>query len=215
MINHVLTFLALFALGPLVELGIKQWGRRSALAFPWSGTALGLVLAIVGSLIRAGSDATSRSNGDGAQFAMSLLGLVISVVTGLTVAAAWRAIDDARHAAEIAEKSATVVDQRLREVEFQTRRVAAYTEALERLRRLGERTECRNQRILRAEVVSLFKRDTVDELAATAEDLVSNEDIGREIGPEGFRYIEFLLSRFEFSKPARRALYQLLSEAER
>jgi hypothetical protein len=206
MISHILLFFALFAIGPLIEAATRLWRVDDPRPFvPWSGIALGLVFGIGGIIVRlSGPDSAGAAGGsDNHSFALSLLGLVISVVTGLTVASAWRAIDDAGKAAKMVKDSGTAIEKDMLDFGFHFRRMAAYLEARDRAREFVDRDDCRDRGILRGEVISLFVHDETDGLVRAIENRITRLEIAREIGPEGVRFLEFVEDKCPMSRADR------------
>lgn len=182
-------YLGLFAIGPLSEIVLRAARpRQRGDGLPVAGLAGGLLLALMAWLFKvwllhpmaqAAGSATGGTDAMGAyNLVMSIIGFVISVLTGLAVAAAWRAVDEANRATETVRKLTS-------DHEFDLRRIAAYAEAVHNSLRARSVPELEHRWQPLAELVALFSLQTPREIAEKAAVFVVNGKVFSGMGPEG------------------------------
>lgn len=209
--SYLLSLALVFALGPLVQIAVALWSAPvSALRLPWSGFALGLALAIVWHLLDLGHVRTSSGPNDTLSLAMSLVGLVIAVVTGLTVTAAWRAIDESNRAAAVVATLSSALDDRLARTEFEAQRVAAYIEAVQRHRELSNLNQFPDRVRLRTEIIPLFTTSDATTIIDRVREVEANPAIATEIGPLGRQLLKTLAARGDINDEQRLVLNRTL-----
>lgn len=211
--HYLLSLALVFSLGPLVQIAVALWGSPvKTLRFPWSGLALGLALAIVWHLLDLGHVRSGAGSNDTLALAMSLGGLIIAVITGLTVTAAWRAIDESNRAAAAVSTLSKALDERLARTEFETLRAAAYIEAVQRHRELSNLNEFPDRVRLRTEIIPLFTSSDPTTIIERIREVEANPAIATEIGPLGRQLLQTLTTRSDVSDDQRITLHRTLTQ---
>jgi hypothetical protein len=140
---------------------------------------------------------------------LAVSGVILTLVMGLSVVAAWRALDEAQKAKEQALDANRLISNRTLELA----RLAACIEADDRARQAQEIPGMRRSALLRVELVRLFLKSDVTDLLVFARVLLSRQEIFPEVGPEGLRFFEALEAREDLSRDNRRVLRQILQAA--
>ena len=155
---------------------------------------------------------------------LSVVGVILTMITGYAMAASWRATDEARRAADLAHEAIArtknavdaidlEVKRRMMMYEFELRRTAAYVEMSSRTQDArNDRKRLRREYYYRDEFVKVFERSDLAQIISGLRSFVTNPRIYCELGPEGAMLIEYLLSSVNASEEDRTMLHLILSK---
>lgn len=218
-----LVFLTLLLmLGPLIEMLVRTVfpSRMGSHQISRTGFALGAVLVIIAILYKLFADLhpsqTSSPVGSTQALAdvltifsaiLGVIAVVLTILTGLSITGAWRAIDDA-------EKALKKTEQLIHDNEkmaMDSMRLAAYVEAIDRLGSLRGVPHKQLELAFRAELASAFGRKDLAAVLDYLGDIKSNTDLICEIGDQGVRFLEAAASAQSLSLRQKSALHAVLA----
>jgi hypothetical protein len=213
--------LLLFLIGPLIEVLVRTtlgFKRSRSLNITAAGISLGACAVMVLIIYRLSVDinlfpAQAHGSNQGADplaafsLVLGLVGAILTVLTGLSVAAAWRAVDESNRAlvriediiAESNKASLSIV------------RLAAYIEAVDRASAARVFPDKHQQALHRNEIAKAFGQNNPVDVLNYFEDLLSQRDLLEEIGVQGIHYLETIFTDQQLESRQRRTLHTLLA----
>jgi hypothetical protein len=215
----------LFLLGPLLELIFRRTlprgggGRLVSLTGVCLGGLFVLTVLLYRLALDLGGPQQSVSAGGNSQgladiltvfsLVVGLIGVVLTILTGLSITAAWRAMDDADRALKKTEGMIRDAE----EVATDILRLAAYVEAVDRLGAARTLTHKRRDMLYRAELAAALGRKDSSAVLDYLADVLSNQDLINQIGDQGVRFLE-AIEIGPLSLKRRRTLHAVLAILE-
>jgi len=124
---------------------------------------------------------------------IGIIGVIITVLTGLSLTTAWRAIDQASEALSSTKGLLVEIDQKsssANKISSEFKRLAAFVEASDRLRKVEGVLEEQLIAEYRAEIVSVFSRPDTNSTLGSIRDISSNKTMLLELGPLALEWLE-------------------------
>lgn len=213
--------LLLFLIGPLVEVLVRTtigFRHSPSLKITAAGLSLGACAVLILIIYRLSVDMNlfstqTQGSNQGADplvafsLILGLVGVILTVLTGLSVAAAWRAVDESNRAlvriediiAESNKASLSIV------------RLAAYIEAVDRASAARVFPDRHQQALHRNEIAKAFGQSNPVDVLNSFEDLLSQPNMLKEIGVQGIHYLETIFTDQQLDPRQRRTLHTLLA----
>jgi hypothetical protein len=206
--DNTLILGCLAVLGMLLAAGFHEQKKLSGFSLVAKAVLFGAIFAISGQILLLMPKGGAK--GEAGPDLISLLGLIVTVITGVTVVLAFRALDDAKKAQDAVRDARNVLDNRISLTNLSLLRLEAYVEAEDRLRQAQQVPNMRRLQLLRVELVPVFIAGDVAAVLSKVKPFVSRPEILWEIGPAGRRFFEALESDPTLSGTNRKTLRRIM-----